>query len=97
MKTRYVFVSECDQYHWGQNCINKCNCGRGSERCDKIKGCQCLTGWIGSHCSADVDECMQDPCASSNENCLNTPGSYICQCKPGYRRDSNKNCTSKLF
>ena len=34
---------------------------------------------------ADVDECVSDsPPCSINAECLNTLGSYICSCNPGY-------------
>ncbi|XP_076276277.1 uncharacterized protein LOC143207096 [Lasioglossum baleicum] len=37
----------------------------------------------------DIDECreIEDAC-SSNEDCVNTMGSYACNCKIGFRRDN---------
>ena len=36
-----------------------------------------------------MDECQEDPDAcTSNEQCINTPGSFICECKLGFRRDN---------
>ena len=34
-------------------------------------------------CFADVDECEKNPCISGD--CVNTQGSYICQCRIGYQ------------
>lgn len=31
----------------------------------------------------DVDECEKNPCISGD--CVNTQGSYICQCRVGYQ------------
>lgn len=45
------------------------------------------TGWTGSMCLEDIDECVDE----ENENggchqvCVNTPGSYHCECSDGYR------------
>ena len=38
--------------------------------------------------ASDIDECTNnnDLCAQA---CINTPGSYVCNCTPGYVLDSN--------
>lgn len=47
--------------------------------------CICGSGYNGTFCETDVDECALNPCAApERENCVNTPGSYKCECKPGY-------------
>lgn len=37
----------------------------------------------------DIDECreIKDAC-TSNEECVNTVGSYVCKCKVGFRREN---------
>lgn len=45
----------------------------------------------------DIDECQQEGGLEghhchSNTKCVNTPGSYICECLPGYRRVDKFNC-----
>uniref|UniRef100_A0A3Q3WTY3 Latent transforming growth factor beta binding protein 4 n=1 Tax=Mola mola TaxID=94237 RepID=A0A3Q3WTY3_MOLML len=70
-------------------------CGRG--RCiDQPAGkhtCVCDKGYQPNsqrtYCR-DVDECQDNPC--SNGRCDNTPGSYRCVCRLGYRLSSNT-CT----
>ncbi|CAG2236072.1 unnamed protein product [Mytilus edulis] len=83
--------SNCDQFHWGDNCNNTCNCGAGAERCDRITGCVCKSGWQGTLCDADINECSGgvNPCDTSpNQRCVNTPGSFVCQCVTGYQNDT---------
>lgn len=43
-------------------------------------------GW--SVVLTDVDECAEVPGACSQE-CENTPGSYICKCTTGYRKETD--------
>ncbi|CAG0921142.1 unnamed protein product [Notodromas monacha] len=40
--------------------------------------CQCR-GFTGTNCEVDVDECLQNPCASGS-TCVNTQGSFRCLC-----------------
>ncbi|CAD5227211.1 unnamed protein product [Bursaphelenchus xylophilus] len=52
----------------------------------------CRTGYrmVEKEGCKDVDECETDGeklCDKENEICVNTPGSYNCECKNGYKRD----------
>lgn len=40
----------------------------------------------------DIDECAVDPskCSTEHEKCVNTVGSYSCECVDGYKRENNK-------
>ena len=41
----------------------------------------------------DIDECSQDSNkCGSNGDCINTPGSYDCECRNGYKNEG-ENCT----
>lgn len=85
---------ECDSYHWGENCATTCNCSTiGTETCNSIEGCKCKEGWSGKWCEKDQDECSYTdiPCISSS-TCINTPGSFECQCNDGFVK-TNNSCT----
>lgn len=42
-------------------------------------------------CQIDVDECLNQPCPSGS-SCVNTDGSYTCQCQTGYTLGSGSTC-----
>ncbi|KYN31855.1 Fibrillin-3 [Trachymyrmex septentrionalis] len=52
---------------------------------------KCIRGtrFVRNRGCVDVNECreLEDAC-SSNEECVNTVGSYTCTCKTGFRRDN---------
>ncbi|XP_054599634.1 nephronectin [Nothobranchius furzeri] len=52
-------------------------------KCMRPDKCSCVTGYKGSHCNEDVNECgfSERPCS---QRCMNTPGSYRCYCAPRY-------------
>lgn len=39
-------------------------------------------------CSTDIDECERNPCIGGD--CVNTQGSYICQCRVGYQSTATR-------
>ncbi|KAM9316125.1 uncharacterized protein PAF06_007093 [Gastrophryne carolinensis] len=90
------FSCQCAAGFSGRFCetnINEClssPCKNGGICIDLINGfrCSCPSNWQGTTCETDVNECTngQSRC-SSNANCTNTPGSYICNCKAGYYGD----------
>ncbi|KAK3597086.1 hypothetical protein CHS0354_022093 [Potamilus streckersoni] len=83
----------CDNFHYGTNCAKECNCGVGSDKCDKVTGCVCKNGWIGDKCDTDQDECSNvGICSGGNIYCRNSPGSYQCVCKTGYAIDVSGLC-----
>ena len=48
---------------------------------------------------SDINECLkeppvyEDPCSMPNEECVNGPGNFSCECVKGYMRsDAHKDC-----
>ncbi|KAK6971063.1 mucin-like protein [Biomphalaria glabrata] len=90
------WTHECPKFMYGQNCSIPCSCHiNNTVSCNSIYSfCYCKSGWTGSDCSLDIDECSQKyyPC-SDYTVCINLPGTYQCQCKPGLVLDSNYQCS----
>ncbi|XP_033310494.1 fibrillin-1-like isoform X1 [Bombus bifarius] len=52
------------------------------------KKCMPGTKFVKNRC-VDIDECREiDDACSSNEDCINTMGSYMCECRIGFRREN---------
>ncbi|XP_042638733.1 protein disulfide isomerase CRELD2 [Orycteropus afer afer] len=88
-------ASPCSESQYCKNVPGSYTC----EECDSTcVGCTgegpgrcvaCVPGYTKDEtgqCS-DIDECSQTekPCARENENCYNTPGSFVCVCPDGYK------------
>ncbi|XP_056145972.1 protein HEG isoform X3 [Lampris incognitus] len=59
--------------------------------------CQCGKAWTGPTCSQDVDECGGPVCPSS-ARCVNTQGSFSCECPLGFELEGRHACTrAKTF
>ncbi|XP_071457274.1 epidermal growth factor-like protein 7 isoform X1 [Marmota flaviventris] len=57
-------------------------CGNGGS-CVHPGHCHCPAGWQGDTCQTDVDECSTGG-AGCPQRCVNTAGSYWCQCWEGH-------------
>ncbi|XP_052691021.1 uncharacterized protein LOC128168863 isoform X6 [Crassostrea angulata] len=90
-----ISCKECPEGYYGENCQEQCSCGQGSERCDHITGCYCKSGWTGTLCETDINECniSDNACNSYTEECINTDGSFICKCKDGFTNSTNGSCS----
>lgn len=78
---------------WGPSCNNSCSdCSANTQSCDRVKGCVCKTGWSGTICTTDIDECNTADICGSLEDCQNSFGSYECVCKTGYEKAADGTC-----
>ncbi|XP_075174836.1 protein HEG homolog 1 [Anomaloglossus baeobatrachus] len=53
--------------------------------------CDCPAGWSDNLCTTDVDECLSSPCPALS-TCLNSRGSFRCQCPLGYLLEKGAGC-----
>ncbi|KAE8585228.1 hypothetical protein XENTR_v10021251 [Xenopus tropicalis] len=61
--------------------------------CVKPNMCRCPAGWGGRYCHVDIDECRR-PSKPCPQLCINTRGSYRCECQPGFTLgEDGKSCT----
>ena len=47
----------------------------------------------------DIDDCENNPCNHIKSRCINTPGSYYCECLEGYepmRGNGHSECQGKI-
>lgn len=68
--------------NFGTN-FTSCNCPNGYERSLSTSSCTCL----------DRNECLNGAgfhtCTGLNMQCINTMGSYVCRCRPGFIRENH--------
>ncbi|XP_010371866.1 cysteine-rich with EGF-like domain protein 2 isoform X2 [Rhinopithecus roxellana] len=95
-----VDVDECAAETPPCSAAQFCKNANGSYTCEECDsscvGCtgegpgnckECIPGYAREHGQcADVDECSlaEKACVRKNENCYNTPGSYVCVCPDGF-------------
>ncbi|CEM01906.1 unnamed protein product [Vitrella brassicaformis CCMP3155] len=76
---------------------NRHHCEFGCDNSDGGKTCTCPEGFKlapnGRNCT-DIDECLVNSslCRGPNELCVNTVGSYECQCLPGFTQTPTGAC-----
>lgn len=94
----YVLL-ECPDDKFGPNCTQLCSCSSDpikTNYCDKINGtCFCHDGWNGNDCENDIDECQEPGRCPGNSTCVNTDGSFICDCDKGFFKNDEGNCQSE--
>ena len=45
--------------------------------------CTCNSGWSGTHCESNIDECLSNPC-QNNATCNDKTNGFECVCTPGF-------------
>ncbi|KAH9505484.1 hypothetical protein Btru_057436, partial [Bulinus truncatus] len=84
------FLPECPDHMYGDNCTTPCSCVAENSACDNIYGtCACHTGWTGSICSEDINECSNIYTCPDYSLCYNYDGGYECRCHDGLVLDAN--------
>ncbi|KAI3385588.1 hypothetical protein SNEBB_010771, partial [Seison nebaliae] len=79
--SRCRLTAQCLKYRTCANCINSASCSAGAAY--EAASCTCRTGWSGSLCHLDINECSTaNRC--NNGDCVNLRGSYVCICKTGW-------------
>nr|XP_022292249.1 mucin-4-like isoform X6 [Crassostrea virginica] len=77
----------CTATTFGSQCSQTCTCNvTNTFNCDDVTGvCTCKSGWNGTNCDIDIDECSNGirVCNSTNEKCVNLDGSSQCLCLYG--------------
>ena len=61
----------------------------GTPRSD-CSGCQCISGYEGTLCNSNIDECSPDPCQNGG-TCIDGMNSYTCVCMDGYNGTNCEN------
>ena len=66
---------------FGPNCAAGCSCAaEGTASCDSQSGaCTCKTGYSGTTCAVNNDDCASDPCKHKG-TCIDKVNRYECSC-----------------
>lgn len=68
-------------------CFNNASCITSPNKHDFT--CNCQTGFTGTHCEVNIDDCVGVRC-QSGQVCVDLVNHYECRCPVGYTGD---NCT----
>ncbi|XP_059175578.1 mucin-like protein [Physella acuta] len=77
----------CSASSYGPNCKSKCTCVfNNTADCNDTSGaCLCKSGWNGTNCELDINECLNKSyCLGVHEECNNLQGSAECRCELGF-------------
>ncbi|XP_055859998.1 uncharacterized protein LOC106058961 isoform X2 [Biomphalaria glabrata] len=90
------WAHECPPFTYGKEiCDTSCICNQtNTQYCVNYNGtCACKSGWTSADCSLDIDECqVSNSCEDPYSACVNQPGGFVCQCKPGMIKNSFGQC-----
>lgn len=63
-------------------------------KCDIISDCVATNSTPFSY--LDIDECEPGSVCHEAASCINTMGSYDCECSPGYKGNGHNACSGKM-
>ncbi|XP_076347682.1 epidermal growth factor-like protein 8 isoform X1 [Tachypleus tridentatus] len=74
-------------------CSHSCKNGG---TCSRPNQCSCLPGWTGRTCEKVENKCLKHN-GNCEHKCVNTPGSYSCECHDGFiLQKDGKSCKMNL-
>ena len=79
LKSEHSDLRICFPLYFDSSCFNGGTCVDGINAFT----CLCLTGFTGSYCQYDINECDSKPCLNGG-TCLDGYGTYKCTCPHGY-------------
>ncbi|XP_033111995.1 delta-like protein C [Anneissia japonica] len=85
----------CTTYYYGSTCSVFCRARddtTGHYSCSSSGGKICLSGWQGTSCNQDVNECLSSPCVNG-ATCANGLNRFTCTCALGFYGTT---CASEL-
>ena len=96
-----LYSSECTSNTFGDSCSQPCTCvAANTVNCNNVNGsCTCKSGWNGTNCDEDINECLDLTICDSvpNSSCQNNNGGYDCVCDSGYTKNASNLCESKFY
>ncbi|XP_053387236.1 fibrillin-2-like [Mercenaria mercenaria] len=89
-----ISCEPCDMWSFGLSCASNCTClPENTDKCDATSGlCLCKTGWNGTKCESDINECENETVCPDNSICNNLDGSFDCICKDGFNETDLGEC-----
>lgn len=98
LQTSYICCPGWQKKHPSATSCDEAVCRKPCQNggiCTRPNVCECHPGWGGKYCHVDVDECRARVpfCA---HRCVNTVGSYKCECQPGFSLGSDGKSCDKL-
>ncbi|KAH9496285.1 hypothetical protein Btru_018007, partial [Bulinus truncatus] len=87
-------ASGCPQFKYLPDCSGDCDCVQQNAIGCNIKTGQCLckNGYMLPNCSEDINECLNVSFCPEFSRCVNSIGSYTCECYEGLQMSQSGVC-----